>query len=279
MTITLNGFTQKSGVAYEDKGKLFHTYYPGNISLHQKVNDFYDSLSNCRDTSMVNWLFTEQEKLGLLLSKNFVINEKKDSKNYQAAVDEAYKHLSRTLMGFEFHMNSYSEAELEELEYEGKDQNLLDAYPNMELILDQARTLMNSEPNETSMKIENAFKIIFDAWGTVKYGYTTYCYDVCCDCAQESALGSGLHSKLLTAIVIYTAHSNLFSEALTEIKTGIKNDVLYTHSFSNPKKAILAEFAIVKDLLELSKEEELIYEKKRIYLEETSEEDLRSYGR
>jgi hypothetical protein len=149
----------------------------------------------------------------------------------------------------------------------------------MELILDQAHTLMRSEPNATSMKIENAFKIIFDAWGPVKYGYTTYCYDVCCDCAQESALGSGLHSKLLTAIVIYTAHSNLFSEALTEIKKGIKNDVLYTHSFSSPKKAILAEFAIIKPLLDLSKEEELIYEKKRIYLEETSEEGLRSYGR
>ena len=88
-----------------------------------------------------------------------------------------------------------------------------------------------------------------------------------------------MHSKLLTAIAIYTAHSNLFSEALAEIKKGIKNDVLYTHSFSSPKKAILAEFAIIKPLLDLSKEEELIYEKKGLYLEETSEEGLRSYGR
>jgi hypothetical protein len=280
LTITsLNGFTQTKANSFNETKKLLDTYYPGNEMLQNKVMVFYDSLSSCSDTTTVDWLVKEQEKLSLLLSKNFVINEKEDSKNYQAAIEEAHKHLSRTLMGFEFHINSYSDAELEELEYEGKNQNLLDAFPDMELILDQAHTLMRSEPNATSMKIENAFKIIFDAWGPVKYGYTTYCYDVCCDCAQESALGSGLHSKLLTAIVIYTAHSNLFSEALTEIKKGIKNDVLYTHSFSSPKKAILAEFAIIKPLLDLSKEEELIYEKKRLYLEETSEEGLRSYGR
>ena len=280
VTLTsLNGFTQTKANSFNETKNLLDTYYPGNEILHNNVMVFYDSLSSCSDTTTVDWLVKEQEKLSLLLSKNFVINEKEDSKNYQAAIDVAHKHLSRTLMGFEFHINSYSDAELEELEYEGKNQNLLDAFPDMELILDQAHNLMRSEPNATSMKIENAFKIIFDAWGPVKYGYTTYCYDVCCDCAQESALGSGLHSKLLTAITIYTAHSNLFSDALAEIKTGIKNDVLYTHSFSSPKKAILAEFAIVNPLLDLSEEEALIYEKKRIYLKETSEEGLHSYGR
>ena len=84
---------------------------------------------------------------------------------------------------------------------------------------------------------------------------------------------------MLIAIAIYNAHSNLFSEALEEIKQGIKNDVLYTYAFSSPKNAILAEFKIVKPLLGLNEEEELIYEKKRIYLEETSESGLHNYGR
>ena len=150
----------------------------------------------------------------------------------------------------------------------------------MQFIFDHASmNLFRGEPDEIRLKIEGGFAIIFDAWSSVKHNYTTYCYDICCDCAQESALGSGLHSRLLIAIAIYNAHSNLFSEALEEIKQGVKNDVLYTYAFSSPKNAILAEFKIVKPLLNLNEEEELIYEKKRIYLEETSESELHSYGR
>ena len=81
------------------------------------------------------------------------------------------------------------------------------------------------------------------------------------------------------ALKFINSVGNLFSEALKEIKQGIKNDVLYTYAFSSPKNAILAEFEIVKPLLGLSEEEALIYEKKRIYLEETSESGLHNYGR
>ena len=193
---------------------------------------------------------------------------------------EAHIQLSRSLPGFEFHISLYSDAELEEFEYLEEEPELIDVHANMQFLFDHAsKYLLRGEPDETRLKIEGGFDIIFEAWSTIKHNYTTYCYDICCDCAQESALGSGLHSRLLTAIIIYTAHSNLFSEALKEIKEGIKNDVLYTNAFSSPKNAILAEFDIVKPLLELSEEEALIYEKKRIYLEETSESGLHNYGR
>ena len=71
----------------------------------------------------------------------------------------------------------------------------------------------------------------------------------------------------------------MFSEALKEIKQGIKNDVLYTYAFSSPKNAIIAEFEILKPRLELSEEEVLIYEKKSLYLQKTPESALHNYGR
>ena len=150
------------------------------------------------------------------------------------------------LPGFELHISLYSDFELDEFEYLKEEPEILNVHANMQFIFDHAsKHLLRGEPDETRLKIEGGFDIIFEAWSTIKHDYTTYCYNICCDCAQESALGSGLHSRLLTAIAIYTAHSNLFSEALEEIKQGIKNDVLYTYAFSSPKKAILAEFDIV----------------------------------
>ena len=41
----------------------------------------------------------------------------------------------------------------------------------------------------------------------------------------------------------------------------------------------LAEFEILKPLLELSEEEVLIYEKKSLYLQKTPESALHNYGR
>ena len=274
--IAVNSFAQNNHTNISvDTEKLLNLYYPGNKTLHDKVNDFYDSLARCRDASTVDWLFREQGELSALLSRSFEINEKEDSENFQIAIDEAYAKLSHTLKGFEFHMNVHSDAEFEEVEYEDEHQNLLDVFPNMQLILDHAHSCSWREKH----MLESGFAIIFAAWGPIKHNYTTYCYDICCDCARESALGSGLHSKLLTSIAIFTAYSNSFSEAFEEIKNGIKYDVLYTHAFSSPKKAILAEFAIIKPLLGLSLDEELIYEKKKIYLEETSESALHNYGR
>ena len=260
--------------------RLLNVYYPGDKTICSDVIAFYDSIAKMSDTSTVDWLFTEQEKLSERLNSSFAINEKEGTKEFHEALEEAHILLSRSLPGFEFHINLYSDVELEEFEYIEQEANILDVHPNMQFLFDHAsKHLLRGEPSETHLKIEGGFEIIFEAWSTIKYDYTTFCYDICCDCAQESALGSGLHSRLLTAIVIYSAHSNLFSEALKEIKQGIKNDVLYTYAFSSPKNAILAEFEIVKPLLGLSEEEALIYEKKRVYLEETSESGLHNYGR
>ena len=254
--------------------KVLNMYFRGKKALHTRVINFYDSLFHCQDTSTVDWLFKEQGELSALLSEEFEITEKEDSENYQNAIDEAHSRLTNTLTGFEFHINVHSDEEIDG-GYENNDQNLLDVFPNMQLILDRA--------HNCSWRVipilESGFEIIFDAWGTVKHDYTRYCYDICCDCAQESALGSGLHSRLLTSIAIFTAHSNLFSEALEEIKNGLKYDVLHTYAFSSPKNAILVEFEIIRPLLGLNEEESLIYEQKRVYLEETSEFDLHNYGR
>ena len=255
--IATNTFCQNNSVSAVETEKMLHTYYPDNKTLHQKVKVFYDSLAACRDTSSIDWLFTEQENLCSLLANDFHFTDNL----------HIIENLNKSLNGFQFS------------ETDAGDFHIL-VYPDIKFIFEHARkNIMRGEPNETSMKIEKAFEIFFDAWGPIKYDYTTYCYDICCDCAQESALGSGLHSKILTAITIYTAYSNLFSEAIDEIKEGLKYDVLHTYAFSSPKKAILAEFAMIKPLLGLSQEEELIYEKKRIYLIETSEEDLHNYGR
>ena len=45
------------------------------------------------------------------------------------------------------------------------------------------------------------------------------------------------------------------------------------------KNAIIAEFEILKPLMELNVEELLIYQKKRIHLEKTPESGLHNYGR
>ena len=258
--LSINSFGQKNTNVSVNAKNILKKYYPKNETLHKKVNDFYDSLASCRDTSTVDWLFREQGEVSALLASNFELNK---IWSEGLTIEQILKDLNKSLLGFEFDQT-----------YSG-DFHLL-VYPDIKFVLDHAReNLMRGEPNETSMKIEKAFEIFFYAWGP----YTAYCYDVCCDCAPESALGSGLHIKLLSSIAIFTAYSDLFSEAFEEIKEGIKSDVLHTHAFSSPKKAILAEFAIIKPLLGLSAEEELIYEKKRIYLEETSEEDLHNYGR
>lgn len=279
-TLSISSFGQKSIDIDVDTETLLNVYYPGDKTLYSNVIAFYDSIAQMRDTSTVDWLFAEQEKLSERLGDNFSINEKEGIKALHEALEEAHIQLSHSLPGFEFHISLYSDAELEEFEYLEEEPELIDVHANMQFLFDHAsKQLLRGEPDETRLKIEGGFDIIFEAWSSIKHDYTTYCYDICCDCAQESALGSGLHSRLLTAILIYTAHSNLFSEALKEIKQGIKNDVLYTYAFSSPKNAILAEFDIVKPLLGLSEEEALIYEKKRIYLEETSESGLHNYGR
>ena len=279
-TLSISSFGQKSIDIDVDTETLLNVYYPGDKTLYSNVIAFYDSIAQMRDTSTVDWLFAEQEKLSERLGDNFSINEKEGIKALHEALEEAHIQLSHSLPGFEFHISLYSDAELEEFEYLEEEPELIDVHANMQFLFDHAsKQLLRGEPDETRLKIEGGFDIIFEAWSSIKHDYTTYCYDICCDCAQESALGSGLHSRLLTAIVIYTSHSNLFSEALKEIKQGIKNDVLYTYAFSSPKNAILAEFDIVKPLLGLSEEEALIYEKKRIYLEETSESGLHNYGR
>jgi hypothetical protein len=279
-TLSISSFGQKGVDIDVDTETLLNVYYPGDKTLYSNVIAFYDSIAQMRDTSTVDWLFAEQEKLSERLGDNFSINEKEGIKALHEALEEAHIQLSHSLPGFEFHISLYSDAELEEFEYLEEEPELIDVHANMQFLFDHAsKQLLRGEPDETRLKIEGGFDIIFEAWSSIKHDYTTYCYDICCDCAQESALGSGLHSRLLTAIVIYTAHSNLFSEALKEIKQGIKNDVLYTYAFSSPKNAILAEFDIVKPLLGLSEEEALIYEKKRIYLEETSESGLHNYGR
>ena len=279
-TLSISSLGQKSIDIDVDTETLLNVYYPGDKTLYSNVIAFYDSIAQMRDTSTVDWLFTEQEKLSERLGDNFSINEKEGIKALHEALEEAHIQLSHSLPGFEFHISLYSDAELEEFEYLEEEPELIDVHANMQFLFDHAsKQLLRGEPDETRLKIEGGFDIIFEAWSSIKHDYATYCYDICCDCAQESALGSGLHSRLLTAIVIYTSHSNLFSEALKEIKQGIKNDVLYTYAFSSPKNAILAEFAIIKPLLGLSQDEELIYEKKRIYLDETSESELHNYGR
>ena len=279
-TLSISSFGQKSIDIDVDTETLLNVYYPSDNTIYSNVISFYDSIATMGDITTVDWLFTEQEKLSERLGDNFSINEKEGNKALHEALEEAHIQLSRLLPGFEFHISLYSDAELEEFEYLEEEPELIDVHANMQFLFDHAsKDLLRGEPDETRLKIKGGFDIIFEAWSSIKHDYTTFCYDICCDCAQESALGSGLHSKLLTAIVIYTAHSNLFSEALKEIKQGIKNDVLYTYAFSSPKNAILAEFDIVKPLLGLSEEEALIYEKKRIYLEETSESGLHNYGR
>ena len=257
------GYTQQSDV-FNAALPTLNKYFSEDETLHKRVNDFYDSLESCHDTSTVDWLFREQGEVSALLANNFELNK---IWSEGLTTEQILKDLNKSLLGFQFN------------ETDAGDFHLL-VYPNMQFIFDHAsKHLLNGEPDETSLKIKGGFDIIFDAWSSVKHNYTTYCYDICCDCAQESALGSGLHSRLLTAIVIYSAHSNLFSEALKEIKQGIKNDVLYTYAFSSPKNAIIAEFEILKPLLELSEEEVLIYEKKRIYLQKTPESVLHNYGR
>ena len=264
IVLSINSFGQKNTNVSVNAKNILKKYYPKNETLHKKVNDFYDSLASCRDTSTVDWLFREQGEVSALLASNFELNKIWSD---GLTIGQILKDLNKFLLGFQFN------------ETDAGDFHLL-VYPNMQFIFDHASmNLLRGEPDETRLKIEGGFDIIFEAWSSVKHNYTTYCYDICCDCAQESALGSGLHGKLLIAIAIYNSHSNLFSEALEEIKQGIKNDVLYTYAFSSPKNAILAEFEIVKPLLELNEEEELIYEKKRIYLEETSESGLHNYGR
>ena len=279
-TLSINSFGQKNMDGCGDIYSLLNIYYPGDKTIYSSVVAFYDSIAAMRDTTTVDWLFTEQEKLGRRLGNNFSINEKEGYMDLHEALEEAHFQLSRAIPGFEFQISLYSEVELEEFEYLEQEPELIDVHANMRFLFDHAsKHLLGGELDETRLKIEGGFDIIFEAWSSIKHNYTSYCYDICCDCAQESALGSGLHSRLLTAIVIYTAHSNLFSEALKEIKQGIKNDVLYTYAFRSPKNAILAEFEIVKPLLGLSEEERLIYEKKRIYLKETSESGLHNYGR
>ena len=272
--LSVSSHTQINTNENTEPEKILNMYYPGNKTLHNRVINFYDSLMSCADTSTVDWLFKEQGELSMLLSEGFEINEKEGSQNFNNAIDEAYTKLSNTMKGFEFHMNTHSDAEIDG-QYENNSQNLLDVFPNMQLILDHAHNCSW----RVMPILESGFGIIFDAWGTVKHDYTRYCYDICCDCARESALGSGLHSKLLTSIAIFKAYSNLFSEALEEIKNGLKYDVLYTRAFSSPKNAILVEFEIIGPLLGLNEEELLIYEQKRIYLEETSETALHNYGR
>ena len=262
--LSINSFGQKNTNASVNAKNMLTKYYPKNETLHKKVNDFYDSLASCHAPSTVDWLFREQGEVSALLASNFELNKMWSE---GLTIEQILKDLNKSLIGFQFNETDIG------------DFHLL-VYPNMQFIFDHASMyLLKGEPDETRLKIKGGFDIIFEAWSSVKHNYTTYCYDICCDCAKESALGSGLHSRLLTAIVIYSAHSNLFSEALKEIKQGIKNDVLYTYAFSSPKNAIIAEFEIVKPLLDLSEEESLIYEEKRIYLEETSESGLHNYGR
>ena len=276
IVLSVSGFAQNKSALSTEAKMLLDTYYPGNNALHKKVNDFYDSLSNCNDTTTVNWLFNEQDEISYLLSESFDVDYKNDSNQLFTALIEAEKQLNATFSDFEFYdaINPALEQGYDQSEIKFAVQNALEVYADMQIILDLAENC-TWKTNIDDLGLE----IIFDAWGSVKSDDTNFCYDICCDCAKESALGSGLHSKLLNSIAIYTAYSNLFAEALQEIKADVKYDVLHTSAFTSPKKAIIAEFELIKPLLDLTQEEELIYEKKKAYLEKTSESDLNNYGR
>ena len=274
--LSVSGFAQNKSALSTEAKMLLNTYYPGNKTLHRKVHDFYDSLANCHDTTTVNWLFNEQYELSQLLSESFDVDYENDSNVLYASLKEADKLLNATFSGFEFYdaINPAFEQGYDHSEIKFVVENPLEVYPDMQIIRDLAdHCTWKSNIDDLGLEI------IFDAWGSVKSDDTKFCYDICCDCAKESALGSGLHSKLLNSIAIYTAYSNLFAEALQEIKADVKYDVLHTSAFTSPKKAIIAEFELIKPLLDLTQEEELIYEKKRAYLEKTSEYSLHNYGR
>ncbi|MAA57691.1 MAG: hypothetical protein CL855_04380, partial [Cryomorphaceae bacterium] len=189
-TLSISSFGQKSKDIDVDTETLLNVYYPGDKTLYSNVIAFYDSIAQMRDTSTVDWLFTEQEKLSERLGDNFSINEKAGTKALHEALEEAHIQLIRSLPGFEFHISLYSDAELEEFEYLEEKPDLIDVHANMQFLFDHtSKYLLRGEPDETRLKIEGGFDIIFEAWSSIKHDYTTYCYDICCDCAQESALG------------------------------------------------------------------------------------------
>ena len=276
LILSVSGFAQNKSAFSSEAKMLLDTYYPGNDVLHSKVAAFYDSLANCGDTATVNWLFNQQEELSILLSDSFDVDYKNDSNVLFAALKVADKQLNATLVGFNFYdaIHPAFEQGYDQSEIKFVVDNPLEVYSDMQIIFDLALSC------SVESKVDDiGLAIIFEAWGPVKHDDTNYRYDICCDCAKESALGSGLHSKLLNSIADYTSYSNLFADPLDEIKRDIKHDVLHTHAFSSPKKDIIAEFELIKPLLDLNEEEALIYEKKRAYLEETTESGLHNYGR
>ena len=100
IVLSVSGFAQNKSALSSEAKMLLDTYYPGNNALHKKVNDFYDSLSNCHDTNTVNWLFNEQDEISYLLSESFDVDYKNDSNLLYAALIEAEKQLNITFSDF-----------------------------------------------------------------------------------------------------------------------------------------------------------------------------------
>ena len=249
-------YSQGTPSTYKDATPLLKTYFQ-DTAVHNRLKKFYRNLETCRDPKTVDWLITEQAKLCRLLTSSFDLGFDPGTDKTRSTAYETYQKLNTALPSFSFH--------------EGVGDFATVVHANFTPILEA------SQLNQSSID-DQGLKIIIDAWGTTRFDYPNYSVLVCCDCPGQSELGSGLHSKLLIAIEGFKLDSDLFTEALEEIRLGVKQDVLYNARFTRSKQAILTELQYIGPLLKLTEAETIVYKNKKVFVEEATEDELHALG-
>lgn len=256
LVFSFNLYSQRIPSIYKDAAPLIKTYFR-DTTVHDRLQTFYQNLESCTDVKTVDWLVTEQSKLCRLLTSSFDLGFDPDTDETRNTAYEVYQKLNGVLPSFSFH--------------EGVGDFSTVVYANFTPITEA------SQRNQSFID-DQALEIIIDAWGTTRFDYPNYSVLVCCDCPGQSELGSGLHSKLLIAIEGFTMGSDLFAEALEEIRLGVKQDVLYNARFTRSKQAILAELQSIRPHLKLTEAETIIYKRKKAFIEEATQDELQEVG-
>ena len=213
----------------------FKKYYPNQESLQQRISYFYELLEHPIDQESILYLYSEQELLAKLLTKNIKLDVATSYEEHERIMTETLDHLNEVnIPGFNFGC----------------------AIECSELLVSINLKQLTLAARKTNNPLDDiGLQIIIDTWGLIPEEAPRSQSIECCGCNGMNTLGNGFQFKLLQRVKNYSEETTIFSEELEKIKTTLKYYLFNNDGFTMDKLTVLNELAQIKDVLEFTEEE------------------------
>jgi len=213
----------------------FEKYYPNQESLQERISYFYELLEHPLDQESILYLYSEQELLAELLTKNIKLEVANSYEEDLRIIRETLNYFQETtIQGFNFTCG----LECSEIQ----------------VIANREQLLITATKTESPLD-DIGLQIIIDTWGLIPDETPRSQLIECCGCNGMNTLGNGFQFKLLQRVKNYSKETTIFSEELEKIKTALKYYLFNNDGFTMDKLAVLNELAQIKDVLEFTEEE------------------------